>query len=289
MIPSYKQKHMSSIGVLYRQLQDIEIYVEDQDSEVFYMQLFTRLLDGTAKIKKVIPLNGRKNVIDGASNHKDDSPKVYVIDGDLYRNANLFNNELARLYVHNFYCVENALFCVNAAAKIVQESLGNVTIIEAKERLNWDDWLEEITPHLVRLFTLFSAAFKLNPTIKTTSRGFTSIITSCKNKLPYLDSDKVEAQYNEVLDALREDFSDKEIEEEIESVMAFAEDNGLDIVSGKDFLIPLMCFKIKEACGVSLTVNSRNFRLASHCDLDKLAPLKEFIKDEIARHKNIAA
>ncbi|HCE1966456.1 TPA: DUF4435 domain-containing protein [Vibrio parahaemolyticus] len=280
---------MSSIGVLYRQLQDVEIYVEDKDSEVFYMQLFSRLLEGTAKIKKIIPLNGRKNVIAGASTHKDNSPKVYIVDGDLYWNANLFNNELTRLYVHNFYCIENALFCVNAAAKIVQETLGNVTITQAKEILNWDEWLEEITPHLVRLFTLFSTAFKLNPQIQTTSRGFTSIITSGKNKLPYLDAEKVEIQYGEVLDSLREDFSDKEIEEEIESVMAFAEEHGLNIVSGKDFLIPLMCFKIKEACGVSLSVNSRNFRLASHCDLDKLIPLREFVKSEIARHKNIAA
>lgn len=286
MLPKYKNEYMSSVGLLYRRLQDIEIYVEDEDSEIFYMQLFSRLLDGTAKIKKIIPLNGRKNVIDGARRHKDDSPKVYIIDGDLYWSSNLFQNDINRLYVHNFYCIENALFCINAAAKIIQESLGNVTFEHARELLKWNDWLDDITPHLVKLFIIFSVAFKLKPSIKTTARGFNSIITSKKNKIPYLDPIKIDSQYEQVFNCLKGEFSEEVINNEIESVMKFAEIHGINIVSGKDFLIPLLCFKIKEVCGVSLTVNSRNFRLASHCDIDKLASLKEFIKSEIERHKN---
>ncbi|KLN64620.1 DUF4435 domain-containing protein [Vibrio sp. VPAP30] len=285
MIPQYKTEYMSSVGLLYRQLQDVEIYVEDQDSEVFYCNLFTRLLQGVASIKKVIPLNGRKNVIDSAKSEPNDSPKVFIIDGDLFWSSQTFVNDNDRLYIHDFYCVENALFCANAAAKIVQESLGNVTFEQAKALLKWDEWVEEISPHLIRLFVLFSVSFKLKPSVKTTSRGFTSIITQPKNGLPKLDEAKVEQQYQEVLEALRLDYTDEQIESELADVLGFAEEHDLRIVSGKDFLVPLMCFKIKEVCGITLSVNSRNYRLSSHCDLDSLEPLKEFISRIIARYK----
>ncbi|PNH90853.1 hypothetical protein C1M56_00955 [Vibrio diazotrophicus] len=280
---------MSSVGVLYRQLQDIEIYVEDEGSEVFYTQLFSRLLQGVAKIKKIIPLNGRLNVIEGAKNQSNDSPKVFVIDGDLYWSSQTFEHDLDRLYVHGFYCVENVLFCYDAAAKIVQETLGNISLDEAKARLNWDEWVEDISPHLIRLFTLFSVSFKLKPAIQTTSRGFTSIITSRKGKIPKLDEDKIEQQYLDVLEELRQDYTDEEIEQEIQQVMDFAEMHKIKIVSGKDFLVPLMCFKIKEACGINLTVESRNFRLASHCNLTSLEPLREFVAQTLNRFKPEAA
>lgn len=287
LIPKYKTEYMSSVGLLFRQLQDVEIYVEDEDSEIFYENLFSRLLKGVAEIKKIIPLNGRKNVIDGAKSHAQDAPKVFIIDGDLYWSSQTFTNDLERLYVHDFYCVENALFCSNAAAKIIQESLGNVSFEEAKRLLDWDEWVNEISPHLIKLFTLFSVAFKLKPTIKTTSRGFTSIITQQKNKLPTIDEVKVDIQYQDVLEALRQDYSDEEIENEIIKVMDFAKQHNLKIVSGKDFLVPLMCFKIKEVCGINLTITSRNFRLASHCDLEDLLPLREFVSQTITNFKTI--
>ncbi len=277
---------MSSYGLLYRPLQDIEIYVEDKDSEVFYTQLFSRLLKDHAKIKKIIPLGCRTSVIDGARNHDNDSAKVFVIDGDLYWASQTFEHNIERLFIHDFYCIENSLFCVDAASKIIQESLGNLTIEQAKSKLNWESWLDEISPILNRLFVIFSVVFKLKPRLKTTSRGYSSIITSQKGMLPKIDVEKVESIYNELYSELQKDYEEDIIQNEIESVLTFSEKFNLEIVSGKDFLIPLLSFKITEACGIKLTVDSRNFRLASHCNLDILSPLKDFILEKIEAHKN---
>ncbi|CAK2203563.1 DUF4435 domain-containing protein [Vibrio crassostreae] len=288
-IPSYKNSYMSSYGLLYRPLQDIEIYVEDKDSEVFYTQLFSRMLEGHAKIKKIIPLGCRTSVIEGAKKHGNDSAKVFVIDGDLYWTSQTYVNDIERLFVHSFYCIENTLFCADAASKIIQESLGNLTFEQAKTKLNWDEWVDDISPILNRLFVIFSVVFKLKPQLKTTSRGFSSIITSKKGSLPKIDIEKANSIYNELYNELLKDYSQDVIDTEIESVLIFSEKYKLEIISGKDFLIPLLGFKITEACGVKLSVESRNFRLASHCNLDILSPLKDFILKTLKSYKSTPA
>ncbi|WP_164918596.1 DUF4435 domain-containing protein [Photobacterium chitinilyticum] len=290
MIPSYNVKYRSSIGVLYRPLQDVEIYVEDEDSSVFYNELFGRLLDGKVRIKKVIPLGCRLEVIKGAKEQNKSFPKVFIIDGDLYWVSGKFKVEDSRLYQYPFYCIENALFCKDAAIALIQETLGCKTVEYIEDKLSWDEWVDSIEASLIKLFVVFATAFKLKPTIKTTSRGFNSIITRVKKSPPIFDIDKIGKIINDILIELNNDFGEEVVTETRDNINEWVHENEhfINIVSGKDFLLPLLSFKIKEICGLDLSIDSRNFRLARSCNLDSLNDLKQFIITTVSEFKQIA-
>lgn len=58
-VPRFPDRALMSRGVLYRPLQDVEIYVEDEDSEVFYSELLTRLVGSEVRLNKVFALRGK--------------------------------------------------------------------------------------------------------------------------------------------------------------------------------------------------------------------------------------
>ncbi len=62
--PNWSFSARKSLGLHYRDLQDVEIYVEDIGSEALYTKLFTRAARDQVRIRKIIPLNGRENVSD---------------------------------------------------------------------------------------------------------------------------------------------------------------------------------------------------------------------------------
>jgi hypothetical protein len=82
-ILSWSSAASKSLGLLYRELQPIEVYVEDSNSEAFYFELLNRMIDGEKKIRKIIPLNGRKNVLDHCDDFDHRTPALFIIDGDL--------------------------------------------------------------------------------------------------------------------------------------------------------------------------------------------------------------
>ncbi|MGS0682632.1 DUF4435 domain-containing protein [Shewanella sp. 125m-7] len=285
MIPQYKNHYKSSVGLLFRQLQDIEIYVEDKDSEVFYRELFGRLLEGRAQIKKVISLGCRNEVIKGAEEQANDAPKVFVIDADLFWVTQQFNTNNKRIYQYPFYCVENSLFCKSAAITLIQETLGDKKRELIESELDWNSWIQSIEPHLIELFVIFATAFKLNPTIKTTSRGFEAIVTKTKKAPVIFDIEKVTLVISEIKNELLKDFSLDEIEKTAAEIENWTRDkeHNLNIVSGKNFLLPLLSFKLKEHCNLDLTVKSRNYRLARNCNLEPLDGLRVFVEDTIEK------
>lgn len=286
MIPSYKSNYKSSVGVLYRPLQDIEIYVEDHDSEVFYNELFSRLLSKTVRIKKIIPLGCRTEIIKAVKTYDYSYPRIFISDADLYWVSNTFQNTYDRLFQYEFYCIENVLFCQQAAATIIQESIGNISFDDALKRLDWDKWLEEITQPLIELFIIFAVSFKLSPSIKTTNRKFQSIITQKKGKPVKVDIEKINEIKNEIVVKLIEEHGIETVNENIETVSSHASKHGINIVSGKDFLLPAFNFRIKELCNCDMKTESRNFRLARHCNLEMLFPLRDFIVQSIRVSSN---
>ena len=229
-------------------------------------------------------MGGRTCVINGVENHDDSFPKVYVIDGDLFWVSQTFDSSEQRLFQYDFYCVENALFCKNAALTIIQETLGNINLTEIEERFSWEEWLGSFEKELIELFVIFATAFKLKPSIKTTSRGVHSIIKNIRKSVPVIDHEKLQSVKDEVKTELNNDFGEDTVKSEMVSIYNWVEVNnfGINIVSGKDFLLPLLSFKIKEICGLDMKTESRNFRLAKYCDLSSLKPLRTHILDYVS-------
>ena len=277
--PVFPERALPSKAVLYRPLQDISIYVEDEGSEAFYKELFNRLVGEYVKIATVIPLRGRNNVIDKAHGYTDSHPALFLIDGDLYWVAGLPLPMSPNIYVHSCYCVENYLFCEKAMKEIVVESLGTVDEEYAQRILEWENIRIRVQEHLVPLFIDFAVTFKLCPAVETVASGLGCLLTQQKRGLPEIDKNKVNKLRSELrkktlaISGVSISMYERErlkIEKRVQLLP-----DPIDIVSGKDFLIPIQRFEVIKAGGVSIKTESFIFRLVRHCGLEKMEGLRQ--------------
>lgn len=126
-VPKWNNESLKSRGIFYRDIQDINIYVEDENSEIFYEVVFKTLINSDIKIKKIIPLNGRDNVINYSKDYCDSQPALFIIDGDLHLARGERIENMERLYEHDRYCIENFLFSLEALVEIIFETVAKKT------------------------------------------------------------------------------------------------------------------------------------------------------------------
>lgn len=275
--PSFPECALPSKAVLYRPLQDIDIYVEDEGSEVFYTELLCRLLKGRTRIAAVIPLRGRENVLKRCLAYREPRAALFLIDGDLHWVAGLSLPSSPHLYIHPCYCVENYLFCEKAMIQIVVENTGTLKEDEAARRLKWGEVRTTLDQHLVPLFIDFAVAFALCPDLRTVSRGIGCVLRdSRRGEPPELDTDKVDAVRQEVISEVIRQRGQETYASTRETIAGHVQvlANPLDSISGKDFLVPIQMFEAGRIGGQKVQRKSFVFRLARHCSLDRLDGLR---------------
>lgn len=282
-LPSWSASATESIGLLYRQLQPIEIYVEDSNSEAFYFELLNRMLSEKHKIKKIIPLHGREHVIKYCESHSKAEPALFLIDGDL----ELFNSTrvtgLTNLFQLKAYCIENYLFCKNAAIELLVESSGTILRENSLNELEWASHIELSLIELKALFEVFAAAKLAAPEVKTVSHGISSLITQKKKKsAPAIDPEKIKHLKEKVISECIASTGHAQWEACLEKVIENSKDlKPIDGISGKDFLIPILKLFLQSK-GVSISnTSSMMFKLAKYCSLGRLDELKNRIEQVI--------
>ncbi|NSX08534.1 DUF4435 domain-containing protein [Pseudomonas lini] len=274
-VPVWPPSALESVGLLYRPLQDLEVYVEDKDSEVFYLELLGRLIPSGKRIKKIIPLNGRGNVVDLCKRYNDPSPALFLIDGDLDLTLKIREIGLKNLFQLKSYCIENYLFCLIGSREIIVETSGKILPEKALTTEEWETFFNYVSEPLRELFLVFAAARVLAPTLKTVSLGYPSISTQkIRKRGPEPDLVKIFS----VIEAIKIQslqFTSEEIWlSTIEQIRENAKDiQTIDMVSGKDFLLPMLDMFIRSKGGSTASTESLMFRLARHCSLNRLNEL----------------
>jgi Protein of unknown function (DUF4435) len=97
-----------AIRKLFQPLQDIDVYVEDENDEVFYRALLKRVGANEIRVARVFGLGGRSAVIEAARAYQDPQRRaLFLIDGDLDWVRGVALQGPAHLHRHEAYCVEN--------------------------------------------------------------------------------------------------------------------------------------------------------------------------------------
>ena len=279
-IPSWSTPASKSIGLLYRRLQPIEVYVEDSNSEAFYFELLNRMIEGNNKIKKIIPLHGRRHVISHCENHNHRTPALFLIDGDLDLFFNNREQGKINLFQHRAYCVENYLICQNAVRELIVEASGTILRENALPDAEWA-LVQAPFEQLKQLFITFAAARVADPELKTVSHGFPAIITQVVRKQPpIIDPAKISTLDSKISEACIK----KVGRVQWASIRARVEHGAtgiapIDGVSGKDFLLPIIDHFIRSKGCNTLTTPSLMFKLAKYCSLNRLEELKMRLHD----------
>lgn len=281
----YKDSVVPLLGRFYRHKNDIDVFVEDKNDQEFYNALFSRIGKATGvRINKVIAVGSRQKVIDAClcDQEKRDQRRIYIIDGDLSLISDDNPKNIHNLFVHPRYCIENYLIHEEAIIEILHDVLV-VSKIEISKKLTFTNFLKFLSKPLVELFIHYNISMKFCPTIPTVSfkvgnlcdqqRGVSQIETKKINeRIELLKSEilKVvpEEEYNEILYDLQQKWPNT-----TESLIT--------IVSGKDYLIPLIQMrfqKLKSLGSPSVSTKSLRLRLAKLIPLEEVRPIVDEIK-----------
>ncbi len=200
-LPRFPERALTSRGVLYRPLQDVEVYVEDEHSEVFYTELLSRLIDTEVRIKRVFALRGKDRVLEECKRFRGTHSAVFIVDGDLDWVAGKPSPLMDRLFVHRCYCIENYLFCETAMVELIVENDGRLTREEARRKLGWSKIREAYQGPLTELFIEFATAHLKRPACQRYPQesGY-SALSEERETTPDLDGLKVSSLCAQVRD-----------------------------------------------------------------------------------------
>ncbi|MFV1468140.1 DUF4435 domain-containing protein [Idiomarina sp. HB] len=279
-IPSWSVSAQRSVGLLYRPMQSIEIYVEDAGSEAFYMKLLKRAVNDQIKIKKIIPLKGREKVVEFCKSYEDDFPALFIIDGDLSLVSGSPEFRHPRLFQHRMYCVENYLFCEKASSELLQNKRGTLLEEEAMEVLDWTTFKRDVVPPLLGLFESYAVSWCLAPEIPTVSRSYHNLCRQVSRKRGSIPcDDKISNQKNEIENLAIEATSLEQYNEVLEKVkdaISSLDDHSYAI-SGKDYLLKALRDYLSYKGANYPYDDGFKFQLARYCDTDPLSELADAI------------
>jgi len=274
-----ESKRLVSTFLAYRN--DIDIYTEDEEKDKeFYKVLFSRLIKPEIKINDVTPLGCKDKVIERCKNEpKTDRKKLFIIDGDIAL-VNGKKVELENLFVLDRYCIENFLIDKESTCNFVYLNCGTKSKEELAADIEYENWLNLYSESLIKLFIHFAimnfygGKFTLYNANKYHSKSGDRYIFDIA--LVNQDIEKVKAEiignYGEENYAIKY--------EELNAKWTNNIENLLTIVSGKDYLIPILLIKTQQfKSSKSLpTLEEVKINLVHHFDTNNLRQLKEAIE-----------
>lgn len=280
-------KSSNNIGYFYINLQDINIYVEDtaKGSEAIYKALISNLFP-EKKVRNIISLGGRKEVIETCQAKTNSIKELYLIDGDL----NILYQPLMKipgLFNSNVYCIENYMIDEKALAIILEEALVLDPDV-AKENLEWSNFVLSMKVAFLDAFIIYAVSHSLECPEKTIRRfdPSTWIDHSVKKgeyKLPnqVIIDNSIGELKNKLIEIYGIETVNSKISQ-IQSAICDLEDTDiLNFISGKNYLLP---FVVNYLCskGVSagaIPLESLKYRLIKISEHKELIRLKSAITD----------
>lgn len=282
MIPERSETAKSARSVFFQEINDIDIYIEDTD--VGYTKLFAiicaRIFENMYDVRKVFPLGNREAVIRRHRAHiANGRPSVYIIDHDLYMLAGDGVESSQGLFKLPFYCIENILCDSKAIVEFLDHEESVRKKHEIRERFNYVEWEDLNLDVLFELFCEYALSFKLNPSFPTVSFKVKDILSSNTGDVCHI---KIRNRIDEVKRNTIECVGLSTYEEAKTEALEIFEQSGfdkIDVISGKDYLFPLL--KLRAKLAVDTKVSNINFkqRLARLCDISKLEGVKNYLTE----------
>ena len=217
---SFSPEGLLSRAALYGGVNDINLYVEDENSQYLYETVFKRLLGSDYKISTIFPCGSKPNVIKAFQEFGEQSDgikNVYLADGDfdafLFPDRMVINDNFVYLRKYN---IENYLINENGANSIVKSKMRLVDS-EVQKVFNYADWKNQIVGEAKELFLCYCYIQKFVPEVKNVDRscyefidretGFKRLDGNFENYRESLYQDYPNSK--EEIEKIRHDFEDR--------------------------------------------------------------------------------
>lgn len=245
----YSPRAARALGYLKRAYNDLEIYVEDTANPAMWLRLIQKILPDV-KLSSVNMLGGRDPVVAACKlDQADDGRKrLYIVDGDFDHVRNKKKSGLKYLYRLRAYCVENVLLDARAISEVVIDCSGVADKGLASKLLDYANLLSAHDSALKALFSVYAVACELGSGAKTAGLRVHNLLVSTPNTIA-LSKDKVISRARTILRSLCRDFGSVVVRELRLKYMSRAASLPISmVVSGKDYLLPLVWLHLKKAC-----------------------------------------
>ena len=266
--PRYSPRSAKALAFLKSGSNDIDIFVEDTGNHNMWFIALRRMLPSDIKFRSVNLLGGRNAVIEACrlDQVETNKPRLYIVDGDLDFVIGKRGPRLKNLYMLKAYCSENVIITESAILQIAMSAQPTLTPSEILDRLDFEVWYKEIVEKLVSLFILYGLAYQLDPAIQTV--GF-PIGRLCKQTTRGHEvcGMKTWRRMLEVRRYIARHGSSKEISVAWSALQSriFAIDSK-KIVSGKDYILPLLSFRLSRLFGYRAPFEQLKVELAKGWD-----------------------
>lgn len=174
----------------------VSIFVEDENKEYEYEEIFEKLLPTNIKISCIFPTGGKLKLEEAYElfgNSIEYGKTFFIADGDF---DSVLNKPM--ISANNFlylerYNIESYLMNKDAVIQFMRPKLKK-TIKATEKIINYDEWVINIDAFFKEIFKVHFLVQKYAPEIKNVSRGFAIFITN--NGLP--DYSKLEKYKEEI-------------------------------------------------------------------------------------------
>src|ERR1017187_592430 len=107
---TWSRRAKVALSYLFRPLQDVDIYVENINDEVFYSELIRRIAPSHIRVVRVFPKGGRQAVLEAAQHHDFQQRRaLFLVDGDFEWVRDERPPAAHGVYRVEAYCIENLL------------------------------------------------------------------------------------------------------------------------------------------------------------------------------------
>lgn len=155
MLPERSEDGLAALDVFFRDLNEVNVYVEDIDQENLYHMLLSKVFP-LIRIEKIFPLGGKQNVLKHSKDPANSffNPRVYIVDKDF---DDLLGKEekIAGLYYLDKFCIENYFIEKEAIIEFIVETLPKKSKRELKDKHQIESVVSVIVSELKDLFALF--------------------------------------------------------------------------------------------------------------------------------------
>lgn len=135
--------------ILYRQFNEIDVYVEDTGKEQMYFQFLKGLLPGV-KLSKIFSLGGKSHVIDAAKTNQRKKKKIYIVDLD-FDDILGIKYPIRNLIYLERYSIENYLVGKHALHEQIRERKPSLTDKNIESIFSYEKELANIETFLFNI------------------------------------------------------------------------------------------------------------------------------------------
>lgn len=280
MIPERSNTAKSAKSVFFEDVNDIDIYIEDTANgyKKLFSIMFSRVFLEKYRVGNVFPIGDRKSVLKQHEKHVSTGrPSIYIIDGDLFILAGEEIINTSGLFKLPFYCVENLLCDSEAIIDLFDEEDPIKNRAEIQEKFDYPTWVNDNCTMLFDLFIEYAISFKVNPSAQTVAYSVKNIVSSgngdvCATKI----NQRIKELQLASIGIIGEEMYAKE-KDSVLTNYALAGIDPLDVVSGKDYLFPLLKMRAKSVVKTTIPDINLKMRLAKKCNLGALLESERYV------------